>query len=155
MIEGSGSIYLWLMDPDADPGGPKTWIPSIRIRNIAFKDKMADLVSQIMSLWSSPTLPKRDSWSRCQATSSTTAVWPVNIVFALMILFSCRTNNKNSDPQPALIWENMDEDLKKAKITKKKLCGRSLHRTGDISWKFCANDKQLVKSKFSWLPVYF
>jgi hypothetical protein len=58
-------------------------------------------------------------------------------------------NNKNSDPQPALIWENMDEDLKKPKLREKKLCGRSLHRTGDISWKFCANDKQLVKSKFS------
>ena len=34
----------------------------------------ADLVSQIISFWSSATDPNRDSWRRCQATSSTTAV---------------------------------------------------------------------------------
>lgn len=35
-----------------------------------------------MSFWSSATDPKRDSWSRCQDTSSTTAVWPVKMVLA-------------------------------------------------------------------------
>ena len=48
------------------------------------------LVSQIISLWSSPTLPNRDSCNKCQATSSTTAVWPVKIVFALITLCSCK-----------------------------------------------------------------
>ena len=41
-------------------------------------------MSQMQSLWSSATLPKRDSWSRCQATSSTTAVCPVNTFLALI-----------------------------------------------------------------------
>ena len=39
-------------------------------------------VSQIINFWSSATEPNRLSCNRCQATSSTTAVWPVNIVFA-------------------------------------------------------------------------
>ena len=38
----------------------------------------------MQSLWSSATLPKRDSWSRCHATSSTTAVCPVNTLLALI-----------------------------------------------------------------------
>ena len=42
------------------------------------------LMSQMQSLWSSATLPKRDSWSKCQATSSTTAVCPVNTLLALI-----------------------------------------------------------------------
>ena len=37
-------------------------------------------VSQIMSFWSSATDPKRDSWSRCQEISSTTAVCSVKMV---------------------------------------------------------------------------
>lgn len=35
-----------------------------------------------MSFWSSATDPKSDSWSKCQDTSSTTAVWPVKMVLA-------------------------------------------------------------------------
>lgn len=46
------------------------------------------LVSHIISFWSSATEPKRLSCKRCQATSSTTAVWPVKIVFASMMRFS-------------------------------------------------------------------
>ena len=49
---------------------------------------VALLVSQMRSFWSSATEPKRLSWRRCQATSSTTAVCPVKIVLASMILFS-------------------------------------------------------------------
>lgn len=45
----------------------------------------------IMSFWSSATDPKRDSWSKCQETSSTTAVWPVKIVFASTTLPSFGT----------------------------------------------------------------
>ena len=37
-------------------------------------------VSQIISFWSSATEPNKDSCSRCQATSSTTAVCPKKIV---------------------------------------------------------------------------
>ncbi len=40
------------------------------------------ILSYIMSFWSSATEPKRDSWSKCQETSSTTAVWPVKMVLA-------------------------------------------------------------------------
>ena len=46
------------------------------------------LVSQIINFWSSATDPNRDSWSRCQATSSTTAVCPgiQKIIFKKNIL---------------------------------------------------------------------
>ena len=47
-----------------------------------------NLVSQIMSFWSSATEPKSDSCNKCQATSSTTAVWPVKIVLASITRFS-------------------------------------------------------------------
>lgn len=47
--------------------------------------------SYIMSFWSSATDPKSDSWSKCQETSSTTAVWPVKIVFASTIFPSLGT----------------------------------------------------------------
>lgn len=47
--------------------------------------------SYIMSFWSSATDPKSDSWSKCQETSSTTAVWPVKIVFASTIFPSFGT----------------------------------------------------------------
>lgn len=42
-------------------------------------------VTYIMSFWSSATEPNSDSWSRCQETSSTTAVWPVKMVLASTI----------------------------------------------------------------------
>lgn len=40
----------------------------------------------IISFWSSATDPNSDSWSRCHATSSTTAECPVKIAFASTIL---------------------------------------------------------------------
>lgn len=40
----------------------------------------------IISFWSSATDPNKDSCSRCQATSSTTAEWPVKIALASTIL---------------------------------------------------------------------
>lgn len=46
------------------------------------------LVSQIINFWSSATDPNKDSCNRCQATSSTTAVCPVKIVFASITRFS-------------------------------------------------------------------
>lgn len=45
----------------------------------------------IMSFWSSATDPNRDSWSRCQDTSSTTAVCPVKMVLASTTLPSLGT----------------------------------------------------------------
>lgn len=47
--------------------------------------------AHIMSFWSSATDPKSDSWRRCQETSSTTAVWPVKMVFASTIFPSLGT----------------------------------------------------------------
>lgn len=43
------------------------------------------ITTYIISFWSSATEPYRDSWSKCQETSSTTAVWPVKMVFASTI----------------------------------------------------------------------
>lgn len=45
----------------------------------------------IMSFWSSATDPNSDSWSKCQETSSTTAVWPVKMVLASTIFPSFGT----------------------------------------------------------------
>lgn len=47
--------------------------------------------THIMSFWSSATDPKRDSCSKCQETSSTTAVWPVKMVLASTIFPSLGT----------------------------------------------------------------
>lgn len=42
----------------------------------------------IMSFWSSLTEPNMESWSMCQATSSTTAVCPVKMFLASRVLAS-------------------------------------------------------------------
>ena len=67
-------------------------------------EELGYLISQMQSLWSSATLPKRDSWSRCQATSSTTAVCPVNTLLALItwlqkVIKTCFS----MDPSPGLL----------------------------------------------------
>lgn len=54
----------------------------------------AERVSQSISFLSSPTEPNMESWRRCQATSSTTAVWPLNMVMASRV-------------RPAVGWELM------------------------------------------------
>lgn len=61
----------------------KCWL-NIKIR-LKYKNKITTKTmasTHIISFWSSATDPNRDSCSRCQETSSTTAVCPVKMVFA-------------------------------------------------------------------------
>ena len=61
-----------------------------------------------MSFWSSATEPKRDSCSRCQETSSTTAVWPVKMVLASTTLPSLGTALMSH--RQIVCWQNRNPD---------------------------------------------
>lgn len=69
-----------------------------RVNPVLLRDQGAEALGHwrryptyIMSFWSSATDPKSDSWSRCQDTSSTTAVCPVKMVLASTTLPSFGT----------------------------------------------------------------
>lgn len=62
-----------------------------------------DLVSQIIRVWSSETEPNNDSCNKCQATSSTTEVCPVNVDNASMV-FSELTRSLISHKQ--MVWSS-------------------------------------------------